>query len=768
MKHRFVLPVLALSAVAWFAFAPTAPALQSEKLLEASAAVDPGGMSAAAEAPDSNAYAQGTRAINDGRWSDAVAIFSQVASQAGEHADGALYWKAYAQNKLGQSSAALETCGALRRGHSGSNWIEECGALEIEIHAKSGQPVQPNAQQSDDLKLLALADLMQHDEKRALSQIDQILNNSDSSAALKKGALYIMGQHHTDTVYPQIARVSMVEGDVRIARGIDNRHDKSSAWEKEEANTPLESGYSLVTGADGRAEIEFEDASTMYLAENSVLLINDLTTTAGVPTTEVALLSGTATLHIRPYVSGEIFLLHTPTDNLLTRYPQTTNMRISSYADGIALTPIDAGALNIPGSERQEPLVPGQSLYYKDGQRIILAGPFHQPDMSAWDQWVASRYSRRQKEMTEALKDSGLASPIPGLAEMQGQGTFFACEPYGTCWEPTPAASQPRLVENALPEQGESQSLLAAQPQTTSPGTAATTPVRKIGFKGRPMPNVSASTLGDMGAFWPCIPDQLRAMYFQGTILPPWAWAVCHAGEFYYQGDRYAWVVGRRHHHPPCQWVKSGHSTIIVPAHPRDVKDHLPVNRTNPVITVNPKGPHPIERVELDKHAPVALMKEPPREFRAEFVRPLWPAGEPHMVAHRVQDVIAAKGELARSPGIPITFNPRIQSFMMTQQQMKDGRSMPINVPINNHTGDLQGHMGGGGGGGASGFHGEGASGFHGGSGSGSVAHGSYSGGSSGGGSHASGSSSGSSPGASSGTSSAASSASSSSGGSHH
>jgi hypothetical protein len=36
-----------------------------------------------------------------------------------------------------------------------------------------------------------------------------------------------------------------------------------------------------------------------------------------------------------------------------------------------------------------------------------------------------------------AMKDAGLTEPIPGLAEMDGQGKFFACAPYGTCWEPT-------------------------------------------------------------------------------------------------------------------------------------------------------------------------------------------------------------------------------------------------------------------------------------------------------------------------------------------
>jgi outer membrane protein assembly factor BamD (BamD/ComL family) len=53
------------------------------------------------------------RAINEGRWLDAEAIFTKLATQQGEHSDGALYWKAYAQNKQGQVKAALETCAEL-------------------------------------------------------------------------------------------------------------------------------------------------------------------------------------------------------------------------------------------------------------------------------------------------------------------------------------------------------------------------------------------------------------------------------------------------------------------------------------------------------------------------------------------------------------------------------------------------------------------------------------------------------------------------------
>jgi VWFA-related protein len=140
---------------------------------------------------ESGLYADGMRAINEGRWSDAVAIFTKVVGEPGEHADGALYWKAYSENKQGQSNLALDTCLELRRDHPKSRWIDECGALEIEIRAKSGQPIQPQAEHDDELKLLALNSLMEQDELRALPGIEQILNG-DVPETVKEHALFIV------------------------------------------------------------------------------------------------------------------------------------------------------------------------------------------------------------------------------------------------------------------------------------------------------------------------------------------------------------------------------------------------------------------------------------------------------------------------------------------------------------------------------------------------------------------------------------------------
>src|SRR4051812_23471221 len=63
----------------------------------------------------------------------------------------------------------------------------------------------------------------------------------------------------------RIVRVSYVDGDVRIDRG-DNQ-----GFVKAFSNMPLVEGSRLSTEADGRAEAEFEDGSTIRLAGNSTL-----------------------------------------------------------------------------------------------------------------------------------------------------------------------------------------------------------------------------------------------------------------------------------------------------------------------------------------------------------------------------------------------------------------------------------------------------------------------------------------------------------------
>lgn len=672
------------------------------------------------DSPDAREYADGTKAIRESRWTDAVNIFDKVAQVKGPHAAGALYWKAYAESKLGNPGEVLESCAALRSQYVGSTWIDDCGALEIELQAKNGQPVHPNQAQGDELKLLALAAMMSEDPTRAKAQVEEIVQG-DSSEQLKESALFILGETQPEASNPEIVRISYLEGDVRIARAVKNDGGgKNATWETAVMNLPLEPGDNLVTGKDGRVEIEFEDDSTIYLAENSALSFEDLRSTSGVPHTELALVSGAVTLHLDSLVPGEAFVLHTPTNEVLARYPEKTDMRVSSYLDGIEVTPIKPGKLDISGAGNQELIAADKTFLFEPGHKMVAAAADQTPDYAAFDAWVADRYATRSADTAEVMQEAGLTRPIPGLAEMKGKGAFYDCQPYGKCWEPTPKASAVSSGGGAAP---------------VGPG---------VGI-GMGMDDWFPCMAWAMGygfgpgygyyGYQPALPMPADVAYqgmygMYGGMMDPFAWAVCHAGYWVPQRNgRYGWVVGHKiHHHPPVRWVHYEHRVAAIPIHPKDVKGQPPLNREHGFIPEKGKDGLRVVPVKFDGTHAVEVMKEAPREFRHVETARLSRAAAPHMEAHALKEMGTARAGVAH-PGIPLTFN-RQQGFMATHQVMQGGRTVAVNTPVGR-----SGPVFGGGGrasagfGASSGFRGGGVSGgggFHGGSsgGGGGFSHG--------------------------------------------
>jgi thioredoxin-like negative regulator of GroEL len=172
---------------------------------------------AAAKSKEDALYSEGTRAINDARWAQAEAVFTNIAQQHGARAEAALYWAAYAENKQGNATHALETCSQLRQAYPHGNWINECGALEIEIRGKSDDPLPPQAEQDEELKLLALNSLMQQDEARALPIIQQILNG-DKSEKLKGRALFVLAQDQSPQAQALLGQVASGERNPALQR----------------------------------------------------------------------------------------------------------------------------------------------------------------------------------------------------------------------------------------------------------------------------------------------------------------------------------------------------------------------------------------------------------------------------------------------------------------------------------------------------------------------------------------------------------------------
>lgn len=626
----------------------------------------------AGNAPDAQLYADGKRAIRDSRWADAVTIFGRVNAN-GEHAAGALYWKAYAQNKLGQGDKAVETCRSLRTQFAGSSWVDDCGALEIEIRASKGQVVEPEPGQSDELKLLALTTLMQKDPPRARAQIEEIVAG-DSSEALKEGAVFILGRSIPDVTYAQVVRISYLSGDVRIARGVKNQRAHSEMWETAAMNLALSGGDSIVTGKDGNVEIEFEDASTVYLAPDSVLTCDDLHTTDGVPHSEIGLLTGTLTLHLDSLKPGETFMVKTLTNDLLMRFPHKSVDRISSYSDGTVLTSLLGGVLDVPGRAEQ-PLPAGKMLFIDQNHHVVPWDPDKGGDFSAFDAWVGARYSARKAAMAEEMKASGLTTPIPGLADMKGQGDFYACEPYGTCWEPDSASRNAALTSGPAPD-----------PRAKS-AAPTTSNLPKTAYRGE---------------FFFCLPG-----IGIDSVPSPYAWAVCHAGSWILHNQHYVWVASHHiHHRCPVHWVKFGKSTAFVPIHPRDVKGQPPLNLERAFIAAKGKDGYSLSVVTFHPSQPVAVMKSPPREFRNPPLPLLTRAETPHMMAYSVRQSGASPGtkQAVTTPvGEPIRFNHQTQSFSMAHQVIEGGHSRTVYTPLGHGSGGFEGgHAGGGSSGGSS------------------------------------------------------------------
>ncbi len=152
-------------------------------------------------------YQEGTTALDDRQWDRAIQAFRRVTSLKRSRADAAMYWTAWALNKQGNRAEALSALDQLKRGFPKSQWIDEARALETEIRQASGQPVKPESEPDEDLKLIALNSLMNSDSDRAIPMLDKFLQGTESTA-LKERALFVLAQSDVTQARSIIADVA--------------------------------------------------------------------------------------------------------------------------------------------------------------------------------------------------------------------------------------------------------------------------------------------------------------------------------------------------------------------------------------------------------------------------------------------------------------------------------------------------------------------------------------------------------------------------------
>jgi len=458
---------------------------------------------------------------------------------------------------------------------------------------------------------------------------------------------------------PQLVRVSYMHGDVRFNRGDAKQPNLKKPWEKADVNLLIAENYALATGADGRAEIEFESGSVIYVAENSVVLFEQLTATSGTPVTRLELVSGTITTGVKT-VPGELFIVDVPIGEFRVIYPESSFVRLDSYLDGMVFTPLaEAGFDFGQNGPKAIHVAKGQTLTYADGQAARIGDAGESAAPTDWDEWVTARYDARNTAMQAALKASGLSAPIPGLTDMYADGTFSACPPYGMCWEPSEEAMTPRVATEQAPAKGvasrQASSERASSEQFVDRRAAPQSTMAQASGVGGSGTAFVPTTVSFLALVAECpfpswyrndvlatTPDGYRALSAEGyawELSQGWSWPVCHYARWIYRNHRYHIVVRPRRPHHPVHWVRVGKKTGFVPVHPSDQKDKPPVNLKHGIFTVeSAKGGEHLERINYNPKLEVETLAATPKGFRAGANPELAKAEQPRIEGRLLAD----------------------------------------------------------------------------------------------------------------------------------
>lgn len=233
MRAKFILTFICGSALAGVGTAQTTVTSSAGK----TAAVK-------ASAGD-QAYNEGTTALNEGKFQLAVDKFDFAAKQGGARAPGALYWKAYALYKMGRRKEAEIVLAGLTRSYPQSRWLNDAKALRIEMRDRdrdrkrdndndndndndemdvpdSPEPPEPpepaepverhgrSGDPDDDLRLLALNQVMERDPARAIPLIEKFLQGS-ASRKMKEHAMFVLAQSSSPAAKALITKVARGE-----------------------------------------------------------------------------------------------------------------------------------------------------------------------------------------------------------------------------------------------------------------------------------------------------------------------------------------------------------------------------------------------------------------------------------------------------------------------------------------------------------------------------------------------------------------------------
>ena len=221
----------------------------------------------------------------------------------------------------------------------------------------------------------------------------------------------------------RIVRLSVVEGNVKVDRS-------TGQFEKAIVNLPVTQGMKLRTGDDGRAEVEFEDGSTLRLAPGTSVQFADLSLRdSGTKVSVVEVRKGTVYAESSGNKDAELTLRFGQEKVTLTR---GSHVRLGVDERGATLAVLK-GDLDVEAPSGEIALKKNQSadFDFSANDKLTLAKNIQREPEDDWDK------QQDQYHQTYASKSYNSYSPYAyGTSDLGYYGNFFNAPGYGMLWQP--------------------------------------------------------------------------------------------------------------------------------------------------------------------------------------------------------------------------------------------------------------------------------------------------------------------------------------------
>jgi hypothetical protein len=223
----------------------------------------------------------------------------------------------------------------------------------------------------------------------------------------------------------RVVRLSDVQGDVQIDR------NAGQGFEKAFLNLPITQGVKLQVGKDGRAEVEFEDGSTLRVTPDTVIDFPQLSLRdSGTKVSAMHLQEGTAYVNFAGAKDHEFTVAFGHEKFSLAH---SAHLRVT-MSPTVASVAVFNGDVQVEGDSGSVAISKNHTASFDlaDGDRSTVAKNLEPDPYDAWDK-------QQDQYHQQYAKNNSYSSYSPyayGTTDLNYYGSFFNAPGYGMLWQP--------------------------------------------------------------------------------------------------------------------------------------------------------------------------------------------------------------------------------------------------------------------------------------------------------------------------------------------